>query len=367
MEESCFCQTDKYAYPSLCDRLCCCLCYKEKEELIKLNCCGKIVHRSCFINSSIIRSNNIINSKDTPETTTFSEIQICHYCQKPYDKKQFPNIPHTNEEVKLINKNRKLKNIFIVFWIIVLFLSFGNGLTDNVLLGSYKNKGIELYKIKYIENCKLNLTNNCYQSNNINKCCDKSFYQENWWAPVFVIITSVMSLFLFGIICSESAKDFRKKYFKIRFVKLYFVYVHGVYYKYQYEEKFNKAKNIYKSNILKFIIPTCMLGWQLLYLMNIIGYNQWYIPSHTSSNTTLEEAHKLALNYIPILCLFNIFWVMLIVLILFIICFLFYCCFDCYLEERNKVKNNILGGENNIKIYDVDINESLKKSNINYI
>jgi hypothetical protein len=367
MEEKCFCESDKVGYPSLYERLCCCICDGKTEKLIKLNCCGKYVHKSCFINSSIIYSNNIINSNDTLDTYNINELKICHYCRKPYDMCQFPDIPHTNEEVKLINKNRKLKNISIMFWIIIIILSLGNGLADNILLGTYKNKGMDLYKTKFIDNCELNYMDNCNQTENINKCCQTLFSKKNSWSLILVVLTSILSFIPVSIICSEHAEEFREKYLKLLEIidpsTTYYIST----YKYEYKEHINKLKNIYKSNLMKFIIPICMLVWQLGYLAIINSYNKWYIPSHTSSNTTLEEAHQLVLNYIPVLCLFNILWILLICLGLIIIGVLFCCCLDCYVEERNKIKNNILDGDNNIKIYNEDNNQSFKKSNVDYV
>jgi hypothetical protein len=110
-------------------------------------------------------------------------------------------------------------------------------------------------------------------------------------------------------------------------------------------------------------------------LFIILGYNLWYIPSHASSDTTVEDARKLVVNYIPILCFFNVLWLALIGPIIFIIILPVYICFEwcikncikCFnscAETRKKIKNDILIGETNIKSFSIDIDNSLKKSSI---
>jgi hypothetical protein len=370
MEESCFCQTDKYAYPTLCDRLCCCLCYKEKEELIKLNCCGKFVHRSCFINSSIIRSNNIINSKDTPETTTFSKIQICHYCQKPYDKKQFPNIPHTNEEITLHNKVSRLDTSTCSIMTFTVILAFSIALADNILLAGNLNKGMGLYKKIFINNCITNYTGKYTEQSEIDEDCSDSFYDETVWKIWMVCLTSLLGFLVFscvyGIRCDWISTDFKilSDKFKIGNMKPHQTIK-------QYKEEMSEYKPLFKRIHINSIISSFELIWQLAYLIIIIGYNLWYIPSHTSSDTTIDEIRKLVLNYLPILCLFNVFWIYFIFGLLlavfglgFVCVFSFKCCCEAWIDTRKDYRNKIIIGETNIKLYSIDIDESIKKSNI---
>ena len=380
MEENCFCKTDKYAYPSICNRIFCCVCTGSKEELIKLQCCNNYVHRSCFINSSIIRRNNIINSKDTLETTKFSEIDICHYCKKPYNTTQFPNmLSRGNKDLLFISKNKVLELILIILWTILVLLSIGNALSDNILLLSGKNKGIELYKNKFIDNCK----------NYTQEDCSESYEEDSVRVGMFIgcIITIVLGgpLTLIYLQCSYSeSKSKWDKYIFPQSINLDDVYKHmRNHYNNliincrisDYKKSINKHNQIYKSNFNRLIIPSIILIWQLIYLFIILGYNLWYIPSHTSSDTTVEDARKLVVNYIPILCFFNVLWLAVIGPIIFIIILPVYICFEwcikncikCFnscAETRKKIKNDILIGETNIKSFSIDIDNSLKKSSI---
>ena len=391
MEQSCFCETDKYAYPSIWDRIFCCICSGIKERLIKLECCSKYVHKSCFINSAIIHRNNILNSKDTLETTKFSEIDICHYCRDSYDRTQFPNIP-TSEGIQIKNKNRILEVLLPTCWIIILLLIFGNALGDNILLGTHKNKGIELYKHKFIDNCELNYTGIYNTSNDIHDYCHNSFLNENEWTLGVVPTTSIAGfmIIIVGLYLLSTTDEtsiiysFVDQYIIIEFLPLWDTsFYHTVK---DYRTSIEKCTKIYKSNCKKLIIPSIILTWQLVYLFLILGYNLWYIPSHTSPDTTVEEARKLTFYYIPILCFFNVFWFVIICaitipIIFGIICLILLCvecctkmcvgcancCIECVnfcAEERNKVKNNISLGDNNIKLYSIDIDDSLKKSTI---
>jgi hypothetical protein len=371
MEENCFCETDKYAYPSLYNRIFCCVCNKEKEILIKLNCCGKYVHKSCFITSSIIRRNNIINSKDTPETTNFSEIDICHYCTKPYDKRQFPNLL-TSEGIQIKRKHRMFNIILITLWTIIMLFSTGNSLSDNILLGVYKNRGIELYKNKFIDNCEANYTGIYNTSKDIHDYCFDSFSDKNIWIPWMVTGSSVFGAFtIIAFMCLLFADDGRFPKPPIFVYEYIFTgdlcNIHTDFLIKDYKNSIEKCKKIYKSNSKKLIIPSIILIWQLVYLFLILGYNLWYIPSHTSPDTTEKEARKLAFYYIPILCFFNIFWLAIICLTIFIICVIVVLCIKCcneYEEERRKIKNNMSLGNDNVKLYDMDVDNSLKKSNI---
>jgi hypothetical protein len=139
-----------------------------------------------------------------------------------------------------------------------------------------------------------------------------------------------------------------------------------------YRNELNAYKNTYKKIRIDIIIIPLELLWQLVYLIIIIGYNLWYIPSHTSSETTLEEARRLVLNYLPILCCFNVFWVYFVVGLIISFGGLNYGCVSfckvCFckpcLDIREKHRNKIISGDTNIKLYSIDVNDSLKKSNI---
>jgi hypothetical protein len=369
MEESCFCETDKYAYPSLYNRLCCCLCTKEKETLIKLNCCGKYVHQSCFINSAIIRSNNIINSKDTSNTTKLSEIQICHYCQNPYDKKQFPNIPRTHEEIKLNHKMKVCTFIEYIMLLLATILTFSNALADNILLASNRNKGMNLYKNIFVSNCESNYTGSYTNADDINNYCSDSFYDETVWKMWTVCITSIFGFVVYCTVYDmrwhmhcELVENFLENRNVIRDKD--FIIQH-------YKDAINNHKDIYKKFVLNLIVLALELTWQLAYLIIIVGYNKWYIPSHTFEDTTVEEARKLLLYYIPILCFFNIFWICFAVgLVITMYALIGGCmiclrgCFELWKEQREISRNKIRIGETNIKLYDIDVDDSLKKSDI---
>uniref|UniRef100_A0A6C0E6J7 Uncharacterized protein n=1 Tax=viral metagenome TaxID=1070528 RepID=A0A6C0E6J7_9ZZZZ len=376
MKDTCFCESDKNGLPTLYERLCCCICIGKKEELIQLDCCKNYVHKSCFITAAFIHSNQIINSKDTPGTTKFSEIDICHYCQQPYNKNLFPDTPHTNEEVQLLNKNRKLRTKLTIMWTILTILSFGIGLCDNILLATYKNKGIELYKNKFMDNCIANYTGNCNEYVNRHECCSDVFDDQTKWPFGLTLLTSMIGAFLIFVFtscfgCLHESSCSYDLINSIPIVTTELPPIHcrnhsfSLYSIEDYKEELNKNKGIYKSNQKRLIIPSIMLMWQLIYLFIMLGYNLWYIPVYTSPSVTLEESYKLSLYYIPILCLFNVFYLAIICPIISIIIVLFAWCFLCCAEERGKIKNNISDGKNNIELCDRDTTfNSLKNSSI---
>ena len=372
MEDNCFCQTDKYINPTVWDMICRCLCIAEKENIIKLNCCGNYVHRSCFINSAIIYSNNIINSKDTPETTKLSEIRLCHYCRKPYDKSQFPIIPYTNEEFILGNKIISVVNTIDILNVFIILFSLCIGLCDNILLASNNNKGMELYEKIFINNCKTNYTGSYNNSKDISDYCSNLFYMETEWKIWVVILTSVIGFIVYMSCVNYRCRkiiDYNDYIFELLKLKSDSIL--------EYKEiinKINKYKNLDKKMRINLIIQLLELLWQLVYLVIIIGYNVWYIPSHTSSETTQEEARKLVLNYLPILCFFNIYWNYIIIGIVLL-------CIGwrgsigesfSNQEEKSKEeksnelnKNKIIEQRIDIKLYSIDVDDdSLKKSNI---
>ena len=373
MEESCFCCTDKYVYPTLWTRISWCICTSTKEELIKLKCCGNYVHRSCFINSSIIRRNNILNSKDIPDITRFDQIDVCHYCKLPNDM-IFPYMP--NEAINIENLNSILEILLEIYWPIVILLSIGNAISDNVLLGTQTNKGIKLYKNISIDNCELNYTGIYNTSTNIHNYCSDSF-EDEWITPVVCIMSILGTVIIYLCIRSAFEDDFMEKYIMESFRHYRFTYYVGITTIYRnesiqkYKNTVARSKQIYKSNLIRLITPSIILIWQLVYLFIILGYNLWYIPSHTSSDTTVEEARKLFLNYIPILCFFNVLWAGVICPMIALILFgIGYCikkcteyCAKC-IEEREVIKHNISMGENNIKSFSIDIDNSLKKSSV---
>jgi hypothetical protein len=358
MEEKCFCETDKYGYPSLSDRLFCCVCKGQKEELIKLRCCGKYVHRSCFINSTIIYTNNIINSKDIQYTTTLSDIQLCLYCRKEYDKEQFPNLPYTNEESILRKKYFIIRDSMRLLLIILTIFSCVLALSDNILLAR-----------RFIDNCERNNTNNC----------SELFYDKTKWKMVVVLITSILG---FGSCMAFMLSDIGLFYYKLfKNGDDIFKNINVDDIINQYKNKINQSKEFIKI-LLNYLIPLLLvLIWQLGYLTIMIGYNQWYIPLHTTSNITVEEAHKLVLDYIPILCLFNIFWLtplgFIIFSLIYILIYILYIigynlckiiskcyCYRLCVDRRNKIKDKLATGKTNIQLYSIDIDESIKKSNI---
>jgi hypothetical protein len=365
MKDTCFCESDKNGLPTLYERLCCCICIGKKEALIQLDCCKNYVHKSCFITAAFIHSNQIINSNDTPDTTKFSKIDICHYCQQPYNQNLFSGTPHTNEEVQLLNKNRKLRTKLTIMWTILIILCFGIGLCDNILLATYKNKGIELYKNKFMDNCIAYYTGNCAEYVNRHECCSDVLDDQTKWPFLLALLTSLIgAFFIFVFVAYELSRNIpivTTELFPICFGndQSYWYSIE------HYKEELNKNKGIYKSNQKRLIIPSIMLIWQLIYLFIMLGYNLWYIPVYTSPSVTLEESYKLSLYYIPILCLFNVFYLAIICPIIFIIIVLFAVCFNYYAEERGKIKNNISDGKNNIELRDRDTTfNSLKNSSI---
>jgi hypothetical protein len=372
MTLKCFCESDKYAYPTLFDRLCCCVCSGKKEELIKLACCNNYVHRSCFINSAIIHSNSVINSKDTPDQTLMSEIDICHYCRKPYSKSQFPNIPNSNEEITIRTKNDIVNVIVILLWCIAMLLALGCGLSDNVLFGGFYNKGISFYKNISINDCLRNNEGKSYED------CNGEFKENNRMITMGVVmISSIISVLIIILVCfCWNTYTFMKyhKYFEERPMpdkgNRYYITTGGL------KIFINSLRYVYKSNMKRLIIPFVILVWQLIYLVMILGYNLWYIPAHTSSNTTIDEARHLALIYISVLCCFNVFWAILtiiaIVIIIIGMCYVFWAiewiiknCYECCRKNRENIRNNLTRGETNIKSYTNNEDNTLKKiSNI---
>jgi hypothetical protein len=249
----------------------------------------------------------------------------------------------------------------MIFWTIVILLSLGNALTDNVLLASHNKEDIELYRDKFIDNCKSSYTEKCNEDENKNECCNLLFERKTMWRFILVIFTSIFGLFIIIFFAkSSSFVEIRKKYLEIQELE----YISINYSIADYKNNISNWKDIIKSNRKKFIIPFFILIWQFLYLCIIIGYNRWYIPSNTSSDTTMSEARKLVLEYIPILCFFNVFWVAFVCPILFIVYFVIYCCIESCINERKNIKNNISGGKNNVRLYDIDvIDNEFKKSN----
>lgn len=343
----------------------------KKEELIKLDCCNNYVHRSCFINSAIIHSNSVINSKDTPNTTPLSTIDICHYCRKPYSKSQFPNIPNSNEEITIRTKNDIVNVTVILLWSFVTLLAFGLGLSDNVLLGGYYNKGMSFYKNIFINDCLKNNKSKSYDD------CDFEF-NDNYVMIKWSVGTSSIGGFGLNVIliCYIVRKCWKlHKYFEeTPMPDNRNMYYNGT--TRQYEGFVSSLRNVYKSNMKRLIIPSVMLAYQLIYLGMILGYNLWYIPTHTTSNTTIDEAYHMAINYIPVLCCFNVFWVpftiIAIVIVIIVLCCVFWAigwiitsCYECCKENRENIRNNLTRGETNIKSYTNNEDDTLKKiSNI---
>jgi hypothetical protein len=371
MELKCFCESDKYAYPTLFDRLCCCVCSGKKEELIKLDCCNNYVHRSCFINSAIIHSNSVINSKDTPNTTPLSTIDICHYCRKPYSKSQFPNIPNSNEEITIRTKNDIVNVIVILLWCIAILLALGCGLSDNVLFGGYYNKGMSFYKNIFINDCLKNNESKSYED--CNGEFEDDYVMIKWCGATTPFCGAILIISLIVYIGRECRK--LHKYFEeTPMPDNGNMYYNGT--TRQYEEFVSSLRNVYKSNMKRLIIPSVMLAYQLIYFGMILGYNLWYIPTHTTSNTTIDEAYHMAVNYIPVLCCFNVFWVpftiIAMVIVISVLCCVFWAiewiiknCYEYCRKNRENIRNNLTRGETNIKSYTNNEDNTLKKiSNI---
>jgi hypothetical protein len=374
---TCFCASDKKLKISCLAKLYYCTCPEDPSEpLIRLECCGNYVHKSCF-DSYLISQRDAYIYGDNYETNleeSIFTIDKCYYCNNPpikYVEKFSEQLPYSNLEESNINTFSKFKKYFERSICIFIIYSCVIGLFDIIFAHTHM---------------KHNIIDYCNNFDDKSKCEQDirsiGAYKYIFFGSCIIWGVGIACFLAFLVYLTDDKTD---DLFTDFFGSYYTPWYKSRFY---HREPTNVKKyrcwmdyNVKLKNTLLscFSVSILLLIWQFVYLGLSLYYNLLYVPNEKPE--TITDINDILIVYVKIFTTCNIYVVVPVGFIILGCCGgiclkLVFCCKSIYEESFNacfngcfnsckKYKNNRknLGnlGNYNTKIFELDNDPDKKK------